>query len=480
MPNSTQSSLVSLARATPLGLARLADGSRFAYPQHLRLLNNALMDTAALPNQRTAFFLPPRHAKSASGSRAFPAWFMGRFADKRILLSSYEAEFAAGWGYKARELIREYGPEVFGVDVSRDRSAANSWTTTNGSEMVTTGVGGGLTGRGADVLVIDDPVKNAEQAHSETYRNKAWDWYTSTAYTRLEPGGSIILIMTRWHEDDLGGRILANAAEQGERWNVINLPALAEEDDMLGRAPGEALWPARFPREILEGIRGTLGEYWFNALYQQRPAPIGGGFLKREHFRYFDLVPVDDEWVVVLHTPEGDRVYPMSRCLCFQTIDLAATAKETSDYVVIGTFLVTPESDLLVMDIDRRHAEGPEQKAVLLSVYHKHQPAYVGVETVAYQATFMQEMARQGLPVIPLQGQDKNKVDRALTLAVRYELGKVYHRRQQPWLDDYERELTSFPVGKNDDQVDVTAYAAIEVANNNRRGLEVADKPAGW
>lgn len=232
--------------------------------------------------------MPPRHGKSSLCSHYFPAWYLGTYPDKRILLTSYEAAFAASWGRKARNVLEEYGGE-FGVAVAGDSHAANSWSISgHDGSMVTAGAGGSLTGRGADVLICDDPVKNWEEAQSETIRNNVWDWWTSTAYTRLEPDAAVVVIQTRWHEDDLAGRLLAEAKQGGEQWRVINLPAIAEDNDPTGRQPGEALWPARYNVESLKRIEQAVGPQVWSSLYQQRPAPPEGGQFKRD---WFEIVP---------------------------------------------------------------------------------------------------------------------------------------------------------------------------------------------
>ena len=164
--------------------------------------------------------------------------------------------------------------------------------------MVCAGVGGPITGRGADLLIIDDPVKSAEEADSETYRNRAWDWYRATAYTRLEPEGALLLIMTRWHEDDLAGRILANQVDETVPWEVISLPALADGEDALGREAGQALWPERYDERALAEIRAQLGSYHFTALYQQRPAPPEGALFKEEWWRFWAEAPTCEEVVL--------------------------------------------------------------------------------------------------------------------------------------------------------------------------------------
>src|SRR5258708_863622 len=216
---------------------------------------------------------PPRHGKSELISRYLPAWYLGLFPARRVMLVGYGAGFARSWGRKARSLLIEHGRDCFGVEVSTEERAASEWGLA-GYEggMVTAGVGGPLTGRGANLLIVDDPIKNAEEAVSQTIRDNHWDWWQSTASTRIEPGGCVIIIATRWHYDDLSGRLI-HAAQTGEGSPVrrLRLPAIAEDGDPLGRAAGEALWPERWPRDRLEKIRLEKDAAWWHAMYQQRP-----------------------------------------------------------------------------------------------------------------------------------------------------------------------------------------------------------------
>jgi hypothetical protein len=231
--------LTRLAMATdqraisPAGWAHIASEGRWVCAPHLDLLNQKLVNLARGRAQgrggRLIVTIPPRHGKSEMISKYFPGWWLGMFPDDRVILTSYEAEFAATWGKKAQETFRDYAPGTFGLHVDPNTSAASRWNVQgrNGG-MDTAGVGGPLTGKGAHCLIIDDPVKNAEEAASELRRNNAWEWFQSTAYTRIEPGGACVILMTRWHEDDLAGRVIAHAQEFGEPWEVIRIPALSE------------------------------------------------------------------------------------------------------------------------------------------------------------------------------------------------------------------------------------------------------------
>ena len=259
--------------ATPAAFAAFSSGGRWQLARHLAAVDRAVMDALAGRAPRLLLVeAPPRHGKSEFISRHLPAWYLGRFPARRVLLASYEAQFARSWGRKARALIEQHGRELFGVRLATRQTAAADWQIAgSGGGMVTAGAGGALTGRGADLLIVDDPIKNAEQAASQRLRDKLWDWWQSTASTRLEPGGCAIVMATRWHEDDLTGRLLRQQSV-GQPLRRLSLPALAEAGDLLGRSPGEALWPERWPREVLLARRQTLDAYWWAALYQQRPA----------------------------------------------------------------------------------------------------------------------------------------------------------------------------------------------------------------
>lgn len=410
-------------------------------------------------------------------SRYFPAWYIGTFPGKRIILASYEADFAATWGRKSRDLLEEHGPSLFGVTVSKASSAASRWDI-EGHEggMATAGVRGPITGKGANIAIIDDPVKNDQEAMSQTYRDAAWDWYRATFSTRIQEDGAIILVMTRWHEDDLAGRLLRAQEEGGDKWEVVNLPALAEDDDMLGRQPGEPLCPQLFTKETLEKTKVRLGSFWWNALYQQRPAPAEGNKFKRSWFRYFEIV--DDH--VVLYIPDAEpKRYALKDCWCFQTCDPAGSEKASADYFVLGTWLVTPAKDLLLRDVLRERLEGPDQPRLFRQGYDRWipRPKLQGVESKGLGLTLFQTLRRSGLPVIELKA-ETDKVIRALPIMARMEAGTVYFLKNASWLGEYESELLYFPNGQHDDQVDMTSYAGIVIAGRTYRG--VLDKPKGW
>lgn len=402
--------------------------------------------------------MPPRHGKSELVSRYFPAWLLGAFPDRRLILTSYEADFAASWGRKARDVLSEHGPGVFGVRVRQDSSAANRWQV-GGHEggMVTAGVGGPITGRGADVLVIDDPVKNAEEARSPARRQTLKDWYKSTAFTRLEPGGAVVLIMTRWHQDDLAGWLLGGGMEDDpEPWDVVRLPALATGDgpDPIGRRPGEALWPARYPPEALRAHQSD--PYWWNALYQQDPRAEGGTEWAADLFPasiwFGDWPPADDVTILVTSLDPSK-----GRDAAHGDYSALVALARTRD----GTLWV--EADLARRDTTRIVSDGRE--------FCRRVPAEVGatlegfgVESDQFQELLADEFVRQSradgfaLPVYKMPTGNVPKVTRVRRLTPHLTRRNVRFRAT-PGTRLLVRQLQEFPVADHDDGPDALEYA---------------------
>lgn len=408
--------------------------------------------------------MPPRAGKSEFTSKYFPAYFLGKFPSQRVLFASYEAEFAASWGRKVRDLLNDHGERLFGVKIRQDTKAADRWEINkHGGGMQTCGVGGSLTGKGGNLLVCDDPIKNSEEANSELVKQKLWEWYQTTFYTRLEPGGSIILIQTRWSEDDLAGRVLERAKETGEHWNVINFPALAEEGDLLGRKVGEPLWPERYSFEDLERIRKTLTIYQWASLYQQRPSPETGGLFQRSWFEYYDkLSDGTDAWLKLAGKDGNARTFGLKHCRRFLTVDLAFSMKAQSDWTVIAAWAVTPDCDLILLDVHRERMTGDKLAPSIKNMMLKWECDYAGIEDVQAQTLVVQTMRRQGLTVRALKA-NMDKITRSIPAQIRMEAGQVWFPRTHPELENFEHELLTFPKGAHDDCCDVLAYSALEV-----------------
>lgn len=455
---------------SPAHFARLTSNGHFQLPRHILYLNKALCRLLDGEIRGLLVSMPPRHGKSHLVSEYFPGFFLGRNPEKRVILTSAEASLASKCGRKARDILNYAGEALFGVWVRKDSHASDHWNLEgHDGGMDTAGVGGSLTGRGAHLFVVDDLVKNSEQAHSETWRAKAWDLWMSCCETRAEPGCIFVVIGTRWHEDDPIGRIHREIlAGKRKGWEVISFPALAEEGDILGREPGEALWPERFSREHLEELRSRwdhdeakLGPYWWDAIYQQRPSPQSGGLFKRAWFRYYE----DDGEFYRLVKPSGPVAVRQSDCWRCITVDPAVSEKQTADYFALGVWAVTPDRDLVLLDVVHEHLAGPDQVPLISRLNDRYQPNWIGVESVAYQLALVQSLVRTGAPVREVRA-DRDKVARAQLPATRFSAGTVFFPKDAPWLKALENELIVFPNGRNDDLVDMISIAANELASS--------------
>lgn len=444
-----------ISKSTPGFFAFAVGNGKWHYPKHISLIDKELCRLIYGDNTRLIINMPPRHGKSEFISKFFPAWFLGMFPDKRVILTSYESMFAASWGRQVRDILDSIGKNYFGIELNESARSVSSFKIkghTGGMDCV--GAGGAITGKGADLLIIDDPVKNDIEANSPTYRDNVWDWFKSTAYTRLEPGGKIVLIMTRWHEDDLCGRIIDHSrSDDTEDWTILNLPAIAELNDAMGRLPNEVLWSQRFSAERLNKIKATLGSYWFSALYQQRPTPLGGGIFKLHQFKYFEF----ETGFIKYRNAQASKVDSLEHCSIYAVMDPAVAANETSDYTVILVFAANSNKDIFILDLIRERFEGAEHIRLLRNINDKWRPLLIGVESVQYQRSIIQTGLREGLPIKELKA-DKDKVSRALPMQALLEAGKVYMKRDALWLHDFENELCQFPNSKHDDQVDAFSY----------------------
>jgi predicted phage terminase large subunit-like protein len=376
--------------------------------------------------------MPPRHGKSELASRRFPAWFLGRHPRKSVIAASYNSDLAGDFGRQVRNIVagREYGV-LFETRLAEDSRAANRWNTDAGGSYVAAGVGTAITGRGADVLLIDDPIKDREEADSEVQRNKVWDWYTSTAYTRLAPKGRVIVIQTRWHEDDLSGRLLVEQGRGGDKWEILDLPAI--------RANGAALWPEFYPLDALERIRAVLPPRDWSALYQQRPAPDEGLYFKREWFRWYD------------EAPKHLRIYGAS--------DYAVTA-DGGDHTVHGVVGIDPDDNLYVLDVWSQQTESNVWIEVFLDLLAKWKPliwAEEGGQILKSLGPFIDKRMRER-KVYGRREQMTSVADkptRSRSFQARCAMGKVYLPRNAPWVSDLMGVLLAFPAGKRDDEVDM-------------------------
>jgi len=420
------------------------------------MLSDKLTQVAAGNLKRLMIYMPPRHGKSQLASQYFPAWYLGHHPDNRVILTSYEADFAASWGWKARNTFEEFAPEIFGLSVRSDSSARNRWDIVDHvGGMNTAGVGGAITGKGADLLIIDDPVKNAEDANSDLKRDKAWDWYQSTAYTRLEPDGAIILIMTRWHPEDLGGLLLKEMDAGGEAWEVLKFPAIAEESDKLGRKVGDPLWGERYPIKSLNRIEDTVSAYWWAAMYQQSPYSRTGGTFRRQDFR------IVADWYGGRKTAAIVEGVTQVRFW-----DLAATEAEQGkdpDWTV-GCLMSEHQGRYWISDIVRVQEEAAEVERVIKQAAQldgKETRVFMEQEGGASGKSLISHYARNVLKGYSFEGipATGSKTVRAQPFASAVANGNV-HLIEAGWNTSFLDEAERFPTAKtHDDQVDAASQA---------------------
>lgn len=439
----------------PSDVAILLSKGKWYLAPHLNFLECKILETISCPGCNLIVNIPPRHGKSEYISKYFPLWFLNQFSQKRVILVSYQKSISAGWSRKIRDLI-ENNTNLLNISLSKKHKKSNSFDIDQfEGGLFATGIGGALTGLGADLLIIDDPIKNDEQANSLAYRDKTWDWFNSTALTRLEPGGNTIVVMTRWHDDDLTGRIMSRFdKDEIKSWTRIVLPALALENDPLNRQIGEPLWKERFSANELHKIRKRMGEYWFSALYQQEPLPSGSTIFKRTYFKYFTNFP---DYLEYIDAENSLKSISKKELTIMATCDLALSTRETADYTVILIFAKALDNKIFILDIVRERFEAINHLPLLQSIFQKYHPKIIGIENVQYQKSLIQQAIKTGLPIKSLRP-DKDKVSRALAIAALLENGMVFFRKDADYLTEFEKELLNFPKSRFDDQVDAFSY----------------------
>lgn len=438
--------------ASPAHFAFYASQGKWKPYNHLIYLNRFLMDVEAGKIKRLAIFMPPRHGKTMLAGNYFPAHYLGLNPHHQVMVVGHTADFVADKHSKpVRGLVREHG-HLFGVRLSRESSRADYWQLEgHGGGMMVAGAEGSVTGYGANLLIIDDPVKGYRSAMSPSQREHLWSWYTADVHTRLAPDAAIVLIMTRWHEDDLAGRILASAEEMGEEWTVVRLPALAEENDPLGRKPGEALCPAIRTREQLLAAR-ALDPEWFDALYQQSPRHEQGQFFRREDFRFYRQLPDRDDIEVTI---------------C--SWDLTFKNTDGSDYVV-GQVWSKAGSGYFLRDQVRDKMTFVEALDAILAMDERHPDILVHViEDKANGPAILDVLQGRLGASLEAYDPDRSKGERAHRVKLAARSGRIYlpHPDEAPWIDAYIDEFLKFrvkggrSVSAHDDQVDATSQAIL-------------------
>lgn len=406
--------------------------------------------------------VPPRHGKSRECSIDFPAWFLGRNPQKEIIISSYSADLALDFGGKTRDKVDSESYKIIfpNVRLKEDEKAKGKWSTNHGGGYMAAGVGGAVTGRGADIFLVDDPVKNAEEAASLVMREKVWEWWKSTAFTRLHPKGVMIIIMTRWHLDDLAGRILADP-EFAPMTKVIEFPALAKHDEEF-RHEGEALWPTRYSEEALTQIKIVVGPYVWAALYQCSPI-----LTEKQEFK--------PEWKKYRTEQE---VASMSTSN-YLTVDTAMSKKAQADFCGFVDNSVDKEN---FWNLRAWRAKiGPEELVdTLFALHETRKYSAIGIEKTTYTdglKPFLDSEQRKRnkfLPIVELAHKGTAKEIRIRSVIPRYASGSIFHIKDR--CDALEEEQMQFPNGMHDDVVDALGYQD-QIVTTAKKGMNVFRPP---
>lgn len=476
------------ARATEdnLAFAEYVDKT-FVSARHLGLISEKLHQVEAYVTSggrkgigRLIITMPPRHGKTTLVSKRWPARILGKYPDWRLGLVSYGGDLAEDASRAVRAIIRDeplYRQLFPDVMLSEESHAVNRWALAGGSadnpNMVAVGVGGPLTGRGFQIIIIDDPIKGRQEAESQTVRESLRAWYKGTLRTRLEPGGAIVIIQTRWHEDDLVGWLLDQEANgEGEHWEVLNLPALAETKDAkgkpikdpLGRRAGTALWPERFNRATLLATKRALGSYDWEAQYQGHPKPPGGAKILREWLRVIEpeKVPAGMRWM---------RYW-----------DLAISTKAGASYTASAKCAFDKDGNLYIAGMVRGRWEWPAQKKVMKATMQAERPLGVmhGVESALHGTAVVQEFRTEkdlrGIALAKVDV-DADKLTRALPWIALAEDGKVF-LVSGPWVADFIEEAVAFTGhnDKSDDQVD-TVSGGVRLHGMYGKSLKAGKNP---
>lgn len=451
-------------------LTRGANDPWIAYPHHRMISRELVSLHARMPGapRNLMVMCPPRHGKSELCSHWFPVWNLALDPSTSVLLCSYALSLASRFSRFTRKSIREHYPMI-GTRLVEDSRAAHRWDTTEGGGMFAAGIGTGVTGRGADVLILDDPVKDAEAADSKVIRDNTWEWYETTFLSRRAPDAIQIVIMTRWHEDDVCGRLLEREPED---WTVLNLPAMAEEDDPLGRREDEPLWAEKYDSDFLERER-RLRPRAFTALYQQRPTPPEGLAIERTWWRYYD--------------PEDERPALESFDKIIQSWDPTFKDTASSDFVG-GLVLGVIGHKIYMLDGIREHLNAPKTVRAIRQMQKKW-PAgkRILIEETASGPAIIQMLEHElaGITPVRVKGSKTVRLHWGLNSVAGFiESGNFYLPRGHNVAEELVNEAAQFPHGAHDDLVDAMTQGAQMLipkswTNLSKWGREVAEEQEG-
>ena len=433
----------------------------FISGKHHKIMADAFERVARGELKRLMISLPPRHTKSEFASYLLPSWFLGKFPEKKIIQTAHTAELAMGFGRKVRNLVgSEPYQKIFDTQLSTDSKAANRWNTNKGGDYFSVGVGGAVTGKGADLLIIDDPHSEQEaKLGNPAVYDHVYEWYTSGPRQRLQPGGSIIIVMTRWSKRDLVGQILKNSSKDGtDDWEVIEFPAILPS--------GNILWPEFWAKKELEVIRAELPVAKWEAQYQQNPTSEEGAIVKREFWKVWeDDDPPPCEYVI-------------------QSWDTAYEKHNRADYSACTTWGIFQSPDrhgdnkpnIILLDAFKDRMEFPELKKKAFEMWKEWNPDTLIIEKRAAGAPLIHELRMMGIPLseyTPYKGQDK--IARVNSIADLFASGVVW-RPDTRWAEEVVEEMASFPNGDHDDLTDSASQALMRFRQGGFISVE-SDEP---
>ncbi|MBS4200286.1 phage terminase large subunit [Bacillus sp. FJAT-49732] len=437
-----------LARKNYLDYVIYTHEGRYKTAPHIEYITNVIqaaidkkkkMQDGLIPSetQYIAINMPPRHSKSMTITETAPSYYLGHFPEDRVIEISYNDTFARRFGKKNKEKVRQFGKELFDIEIAKDSSAHDEWSLDNNiGGMISRGALSGITGQGADLMIIDDPIKNREEADSQTLRDKIWEEWIDSFSSRLHPGAIVILILTRWHEDDLQGRLLNPEYGEPLNWQVYNFPLKAEENDILGRELGEALWPERYGKAFIEERERYPSS--FNSLYQGRPTSQEGNILKREWWKYYNKLP--------------------TLAIEIMSVDATFKDKDDSDYVSIQVWGKVGANSFL-KDRVKARMNFPTTLQAIMNMKKKHpNVSAILVEDKANGPAIISMLQNKIGGIIGINPQG-GKVARVNAVSPYIEAGNVFIPRHAEWVHDFVEECASFPNGKNDDDVDSMSQA---------------------
>lgn len=445
--------------------------------KHTELICETLQRIADGEQLSVLIEMPPRHGKSMTVTETFPSYYLGRNPDKRVIAAAYSDGLATKFGRLNRNKFNEFSNELFDVQLSESNAATKDWGVEDKrGGMIATGIGGSITGQGADLMIIDDPIKNMKEAMSQTIRDNIWDEWEATLSTRLHDGASVIVIMTRWHEDDLIGRLLARSPR---KWVRLRLPAIAEDkDDLLDREIGEALCPELgFNKKWAEEKKTEVGSRTWASLYQQRPAPAGGNIFKREWIKFYVRdAQMKREWGL----SDDVMVLPIHFDKQAQSWDCTFKDSETSDYVAGGVW-ARKKAQYFLFDVDHRRMGFADTMKAIRAMSDKWPKARSKYIEDKANGTAIIEMLKDEISGIVPVNPDGGKEARANAVSPLFEAGNVYfpHPNMCPWVEDLIEELVSFPNAAHDDLVDMTTQALNQLYTNNSNPIDRYKKLLG-